>query len=101
MSENPVGALLHFAFNKNPHRGERPSREAEARRPMLRVAGKAGKRARKRCRAQVEPCQTFILGSCNNADDPLESRRLALPCCESLAACDAESMLECLLAGFL
>ena len=47
-------------------------------------AGKAGKKARKKCEKQRGPCERFIREGCGASQECLAAR---LPCCRSLEKC--------------
>ena len=65
--------------------------------PRRTVAGKAGKRAKKKCRKQVKQCRAFFTEFCGGSpgcEGPL------LPCCGRLGRCKAAAFLECMLPVF-
>lgn len=79
---------------------------AAAAAPGAVTVSKAGKRARKRCRRQVQPCQETILawveGVCQADPDPpacIETRGAYADCCAFLGSCNASATLECLYVG--
>ena len=52
-------------------------------------------RCRRRCKAQVAPCQTVIEAACAGDGNPDCAARL-LPCCDPLATCDAGTAFQCI-----
>lgn len=64
--------------------------------PTVAVAGKAGKKARKRCKRQRGQCLASIEKFCQPKADPNACESLFTPCCEHFAACSAAKGIECL-----
>ncbi len=68
---------------------------ALARPPMAR-AGKAGKKARARCRRQEGACEAEVRTHCGELQGCLEG---FLPCCRFLATCQAGAYVRCTFLG--
>jgi hypothetical protein len=60
--------------------------------PSLAKAGKAGEKARKRCKRQAQQCRNFYDEFCQ--DNPACEEDF-FPCCEFLGRCNARGYLEC------
>ena len=56
----------------------------------------AGKRCKRRCKAQVAPCQTVIEAACASPGSDPECAERLLPCCDPLATCDAGTAFQCI-----
>ncbi len=70
--------------------------------PLLAGAkGKAGKKARKKCRKQVEPCKAAFDPVCEGTMGEEECRQFASECCESLKTCNADAAMTCVVTRFL
>ncbi len=66
-------------------------------RPLAADAGECGKKVKKRCQQQKAQCIASVEGFCES-EGCLAKR---LPCCDSLATCNASAALECLFDGIL
>lgn len=62
--------------------------------PAATVAGKAGKKSKKRCPRQREMCRTDVVARCQGFSSCEEA---LLPCCEPLALCNGAAAVACIL----
>lgn len=68
-------------------------------RPSPARAGKAGKKAKKKCKRQIGQCQSSIADLC--ADEPAECEEVLAPCCTSFKGCQAGAAYQCIVDGLL
>jgi hypothetical protein len=64
-----------------------------------RAPTQAGKRCRRRCKAQVAPCRAVIAEACAGPGSDPECAERLLPCCDPLATCDAGAAFQCIAAN--
>jgi hypothetical protein len=60
--------------------------------PARADAGKAGKKARKKCKSQVAACATGIAQVCTGSPECAN----LIPCCDFLGTCDAGAFIQCI-----
>ncbi|MGH2613988.1 MAG: hypothetical protein ACRDJC_02015 [Thermomicrobiales bacterium] len=69
--------------------------------PAVARAGKAGKKARKKCKKQSGPCQPFVMAICERVFLPGPNQDLCIEetaaCCEFLGRCNATAFFDCVL----
>jgi ribulose kinase len=68
--------------------------------PWHASAGKAGKKAKKKCRKQVNKCKNAVRDYCNTLMSFEECLDELLPCCDPLRKCQAGSSTECIIDFF-
>jgi hypothetical protein len=80
--------------------------------PLVAEAGKAGKKARKKCKKQVGKCKTVVAEFCSTIEADTRSRQVIAsggeaeclavlnPCCEFLRNCSADDSTECIIEAF-
>jgi hypothetical protein len=70
-----------------------------AARPLTAAAGKAARKAKKKCKKQVGQCRAFIAERCelisSTPEDEAECVALNDPCCEVFARCHGVSAVQC------
>jgi hypothetical protein len=65
--------------------------------PLAAEAGTCGKKVKKRCQQLKAQCIASVEGFCES-EGCLAKR---LPCCDSMATCNASAALDCLFEGIL
>jgi hypothetical protein len=73
-------------------------------RPSRAKAGKAGRRAKKTCKKQIDKCQSSVTSFCGqpNLNVSQEVCEAAiLPCCSSFKRCKAGTAYDCIVAALL
>ncbi len=91
-----VGDAIAVDAKKN--RGKRRTNRGNQKCPTCPVedcVAEAQQAAAETCQAQVAPCETAIRRACDERPECIDR---VLPCCKTLAVCDSESMLNCLLS---
>lgn len=68
-------------------------------RPSPTRAGKAGKKAKKKCKRQIGQCKSSIAALC--ADEPAECEKVLAPCCTSFKGCQAGAAYQCIVDGLV
>jgi hypothetical protein len=71
-----------------------PIAEAKGKNKSKKRKNKVDKKAKQKCKQQVEECTVFIEGECGGAPECLAA---FLPCCEFAGSCDLSGTLGCFL----
>jgi hypothetical protein len=61
--------------------------------PLFASAGKAGKKAKKKCQRQEGACRRFFVDVCDTNQSCTEHTNM---CCAHFKTCDARAAIECL-----
>ncbi|MGH2618918.1 MAG: hypothetical protein ACRDJC_27130 [Thermomicrobiales bacterium] len=74
-----------------------------ATRPLTAEAGKAARKAKKKCKRQVGQCLAFLTERCdaisNTPEEVEECLALSSPCCDLFATCRGVSAVDCFAAA--
>jgi len=68
-------------------------------RPSPARAGKAGKKAKKKCKRQIGQCESSIATVCSGG--PAGCEEVLAPCCSSFKNCKAGAAYQCIADGLL
>jgi hypothetical protein len=97
MSEKFFGAFASHAADAMSRRASLSALSgaamAIASAPTVTSAGKAGKKANRKCRRQGKQCRAFATAECGDDQECLDA---FLPCCAFFSRCQAEPGLPCL-----
>jgi hypothetical protein len=68
-------------------------------RPSPARAGKAGKKAKKKCKRQIGQCESSIASLCTGGPEACVD--VLSPCCRSFKGCKAGAAYQCIVDGLL